>query len=91
MLGVQEVPREKVSSYGIVATRGISNPHTFAVTDMVEKPPVKEALSQMAVLGRYIITPEVFGILERTDPGTGGEIQLTDGLHALLKIQSVFA
>ncbi|MBP3263757.1 MAG: UTP--glucose-1-phosphate uridylyltransferase, partial [Acidaminococcaceae bacterium] len=91
VLGVQEVPREKVSSYGIVATRGTSDPRTFAVADMVEKPPVEEAPSRMAVLGRYIITPEIFEILERTDPGAGGEIQLTDGLRALLKIQSIYA
>ena len=91
VLGVQEVPHEKVSSYGIVATRGISDPRTFAVADMVEKPPVDEAPSNMAVLGRYIITPEIFEILERTDPGAGGEIQLTDGLRALLKIQPIYA
>ena len=59
--------------------------------DMVEKPPVDEAPSNMAVLGRYIITPEIFEILERTDPGAGGEIQLTDGLRALLKIQPIYA
>ena len=86
VLGVQEVPHEKVSSYGIVATRGTSDP-----ADMVEKPPVDEAPSNMAVLGRYIITPEIFEILERTDPGAGGEIQLTDGLRALLKIQPIYA
>ena len=57
---------------------------------MVEKPPVEEAPSNMAVLGRYIITPEIFEILERTDPGAGGEIQLTDGLRALLKIQPIY-
>ena len=91
VLGVQEVPHEKVSSYGIVATRGTSDPRTFAVADMVEKPPVDEAPSNMAVLGRYIITPEIFEILERTDPGAGGEIQLTDGLRALLKIQPIYA
>ena len=82
VLGVQEVPHEKVSSYGIVATRGTSDPRTFAVADMVEKPPVDEAPSNMAVLGRYIITPEIFEILE---------IQLTDGLRALLKIQPIYA
>ena len=91
VLGVQEVPHAKVSSYGVVAPRGTSDPRTFAVADMVEKPPVEEAPSDMAVLGRYIITPEIFEILERTDPGAGGEIQLTDGLRALLKIQPVYA
>ena len=91
VLGVQKVPHEKVSSYGVVAPRGTSDPRTFAVVDMVEKPPAEEAPSDMAALGRYIITPEIFEILERTDPGAGGEIQLTDGLRALLKIQPVYA
>ena len=91
VLGVQEVPHEKVSSYGIVAARGTSDPRTFAVADMVEKPPVDEAPSNMAVLGRYVITPEIFELLEHTDPGAGGEIQLTDGLRSLLKIQPVYA
>jgi UTP--glucose-1-phosphate uridylyltransferase len=58
---------------------------------MVEKPPVNEAPSNMAVLGRYIITPEIFELLEHTNPGAGGEIQLTDGLRSLLKIQPVYA
>ena len=91
VLGVQEGPHEKVSSYGIVAARGTSDPRTFAVADMVEKPPVDEAPSNMAVLGRYVITPEIFELLEHTDPGAGGEIQLTDGLRSLLKIQPVYA
>lgn len=91
VLGVQEVPHDRVSSYGVVAPRGTSDPRTFAVADMIEKPPVEEAPSDMAVLGRYIITPEIFEILERTDPGAGGEIQLTDGLRSLLKIQPVYA
>ena len=58
---------------------------------MVEKPPVDEAPSDMAVLGRYIITPEIFEILEHTKPGKGGEIQLTDALRALGKIQPIYA
>lgn len=91
VLGVQEVPHEKVSSYGIVAARGTSNLRTFEVVDMVEKPPVEKAPSNMAVLGRYVITPEIFELLEHTDPGAGGEIQLTDGLRSLLKIQPVYA
>lgn len=91
VLGVQEVPRDKVSSYGIVAARQTADPRTFAVADMVEKPSVEETPSRMAVLGRYVITPEIFGLLEQTQPGAGGEIQLTDGLRALVKIQPVYA
>lgn len=91
VLGVQEVPREKVSSYGIVAARATEDPHLFAVADMVEKPGIENAPSNMAVLGRYVITPEIFSILERTEPGAGNEIQLTDGLRALAKIQPMYA
>lgn len=91
VLGVQEVPREKVSAYGIVAARATKAPRTFAVADMVEKPSIEEAPSNMAVLGRYVITPEVFGILEETPPGRGNEIQLTDALRTLAKIQPMYA
>ena len=91
VLGVQEVPREKVSAYGIVAARATKEPRTFAVADMVEKPSIEEAPSNMAVLGRYVITPEVFGILEETPPGRGNEIQLTDALRTLAKIQPMYA
>ena len=80
VLGVQEVPQEKVSSYGIVASEPTAEPRTFTVRDMVEKPGVEEAPSRLAVLGRYIINPEVFPILEATKPGRGNEIQLTDAL-----------
>ena len=91
VLGVQKVPHEKVSSYGVVAVRGTEDPRLFAVADMVEKPPVEEAPSDYAVLGRYVITPEIFSILEHTEPGAGNEIQLTDGLRALGKIQPMYA
>ena len=91
VLGVQEVPLEKVSSYGIVASQPTEEARTFAVSDMVEKPAVEEAPSRLAVLGRYVITPEVFDILEETAPGRGGEIQLTDALKVLAQKQPMFA
>lgn len=91
VLGVQEVPQEKVSAYGIVAAQATADARTFTVTDMVEKPPVAEAPSRLAVLGRYVITPEVFGILEQTAPGRGNEIQLTDALKVLAKQQAMYA
>lgn len=91
VLGVQEVPQEMVSSYGIVSVQPTENALTFKVTDMVEKPLVEEAPSRLAVLGRYIITPEIFEILEHTPPGRGGEIQLTDGLKELGRRQQVYA
>ncbi len=83
VLGVQEVPQEKVSAYGIVAGEPTSEARTVKVNDMVEKPSVEEAPSRLAVLGRYVITPEIFPILEKTEPGRGNEIQLTDALKVL--------
>ena len=91
VLGVQEVLQEKVSSYGSVASEPTAEPRTFTVSDMVEKPGVEEAPSRLAVLGRYIINPEVFPILEATKPGRGNEIQLTDALKELAKLQKMYA
>lgn len=91
VLGCQTVPQEKVSSYGIVASEATAAERIFKVTDMVEKPAVDEAPSRLAVLGRYVITPEIFSILERTEPGRGGEIQLTDALKVLAKQQNMYA
>lgn len=82
ILGVQEVPQAKVSSYGIVKSVPVK-PNLWQAIDLVEKPPIHEAPSRLAVLGRYIIEPEVFSILENTPPGRGGEIQLTDALQRL--------
>lgn len=91
VLGVQEVPADKVSAYGIVKTEPTSSPRCFRVRDMVEKPAPTEAPSRFAVLGRYIIMPEIFTILEHTAPGRGNEIQLTDALKELARMQPVYA
>lgn len=91
VLGVQEVPLEKVSSYGIVDSQPTEEARTFTVRDMVEKPALAEAPSRLAVLGRYVITPQVFDILEQTPPGRGNEIQLTDALKVLAKQQAMYA
>lgn len=91
VLGCQMVPDEKVSSYGIVAGDKTDDPRLMRVRDMIEKPSLEEAPSRMAVLGRYIIRPEIFGILEHTEPGKGGEIQLTDALKELARQQAVYA
>ena len=91
VLGCQQVPDEKVSSYGIVAGRDIAGSRLVKVSDMIEKPELGEAPSNMAVLGRYIISPTVFEILEHTQPGKGGEIQLTDALKQLAGIEPVWA
>jgi UTP--glucose-1-phosphate uridylyltransferase len=90
VLGVQEVPREKVSSYGVVKPVPVKD-HLWRAEDLVEKPSLAEAPSRLAVLGRYIITPEIFEILEHTEPGRGGEIQLTDALKKLAERQPVYA
>lgn len=91
VLGCQQVPMEKVSSYGIVAGKEISGSRLIKVADMIEKPDVKESPSNIAVLGRYIISSSVFEILEHTRPGKGGEIQLTDALKQLAGIEPVWA
>ncbi len=91
VLGVQEVAPEKVSSYGIIDAEATDEERTYTVKDMVEKPAQEEAPSRLAVLGRYIITPEIFGILENTPPGRGNEIQLTDALKVLAKEQPMYA
>ena len=90
ILGVQEVAREKVCAYGIVKPSPVG-PNLWKAEDLVEKPPVEEAPSRLAVLGRYIIEPEVFDILENTAPGRGGEIQLTDALRKLAINRKVYA
>jgi UTP--glucose-1-phosphate uridylyltransferase len=90
ILGVQHVPKEDVSKYGIIKCTGIGE-RIYRVEDMVEKPEPEKAPSNVAILGRYIITPEIFTFLERATPGKGGEIQLTDALKALLSSSSVYA
>ena len=91
VLGCQKVRPEQVSSYGIVAGTSEADPRLMRVTDMVEKPALEEAPSRLAVLGRYIITPEIFELLEHTAPGKGGEVQLTDALRVLAQQEAVYA
>ena len=91
VLGCQNVPDAKVSSYGIVAGTKTDNARLMRVSDMVEKPALSEAPSHMAVLGRYIIKPQVFDILAQTKPGKGNEIQLTDALKVLAAEDAVYA
>ncbi len=90
VLGVQEVSPEDVNKYGIVDYDRI-NDRLYKVKDLVEKPAKENAPSNVAILGRYIITPEIFNILEHTEPGSGGEIQLTDALKALGRTQEMYA
>lgn len=90
VLGVQQVKREDTSKYGIVDYEAAEG-RLYKVRNLVEKPAMEKAPSNVAILGRYIITPEIFEILEYTKPGSGGEIQLTDALKELGAIQSMYA
>lgn len=91
VLGCQQVAPEKVSSYGIVAGKEIAGSKLLKVSDMIEKPELSEAPSNIAVLGRYIISPTIFELLEHTAPGKGGEVQLTDALKQLAMVEPVWA
>jgi len=90
VIAVQDVPREQTGSYGIVATQAFSGRHG-AIEAIVEKPRPEVAPSTLAVVGRYVLSPRIFPLLERTRAGTGGEIQLTDGIAALLKEERAMA
>ena len=89
ILGVEDVPREQTGSYGIVSTQGKGNP--VAVTGIIEKPSPQEAPSTLAVVGRYVLSGRIFDHLAACKPGRGGEIQLTDGISALLAEERVLA
>ena len=90
ILGVQTVPHEVVNKYGIIDGKQVDD-RVYKVRDMVEKPDLEDAPSNVAVLGRYIITPDIFEFLETQDAGKGGEIQLTDALKRLAKEQAMYA
>ena len=90
VLGVQTVEAKDVNKYGIVNGIHIED-RVYKVKGLVEKPPVEEAPSNVAILGRYIITPRIFKILEETKPGKGGEIQLTDALLKLIDEEAMYA
>lgn len=90
ILGVQTVDPKDVNKYGIVDGVQVEN-KVYKVNDMVEKPPVDKAPSNVAVLGRYIITPAIFKYLEKQEIGAGGEIQLTDALNKLAKVEPMYA
>lgn len=90
ILGVQTVPKDDVNKYGIVDGLHIED-RVYKVKNLVEKPAIEEAPSNVAILGRYIITPQIFNILEETKPGKGGEIQLTDALETLISQEAMYA
>src|SRR5262249_50101348 len=89
VIAVEEVNPADVSSYGIIAGKAISE-NLYEITDMIEKPAVNEAPSNLAIIGRYILTPDLLDILGGVAPDKKGEIQLTDGLRQLLKHRPIF-
>ncbi|MBQ3422434.1 MAG: UTP--glucose-1-phosphate uridylyltransferase GalU [Romboutsia sp.] len=90
ILGVQEVDIKDTNKYGILDINCVEK-NVYKVKNMVEKPNIEEAPSNIAILGRYIITPEIFKILENQKPGKGGEIQLTDALQTLVNREAMYA
>ena len=85
IVGCQEVKAEDVSKYGIVKPTKNLDDKTVEMDDFIEKPAMEEAPSRLACLGRYLLTPKIFEYLEKTEPGKGGEIQLTDAIVAMMK------
>ena len=90
VLSVKEVPEEDVDRYGVISPRKIA-PRLYQAMELVEKPERKEAPSRLAIMGRYVLSPDIFPALEATRPGRGQEIQLTDGLQRLAHEQAVYA
>lgn len=90
VIAVEKVAPEAISSYGIIGPKQVKD-RVYRVMSLVEKPDPKDAPSNLGIVGRYILTPEIFDMLEKTTPGKGGEIQLTDGLKLLLEKQPIYA
>ena len=90
MVGVKEVSTEAILKYSSLAVEPIRD-NLFTVTDMVEKPKPEEILSHYAILGRCVLPPEIFSLLENTKPGAGGEIQLTDAMKVLCRTKHMTA
>ena len=91
VLATMTIEGPAISAYGVLAgSPDSANPRIYNCTGMVEKPKLEDAPSKQAIIGRYVLTPRIFTLLEQTQPGAGGEIQLTDGIKALLKEEKVF-
>jgi len=89
ILALEEVPMTEIHKYGVIEGKPCGN-GVYKISDLVEKPAREKAPSNLAIIGRYILTPQIFGVLEKLPPGRGGEIQLTDGLKKLLKKEAVY-
>ena len=94
VLALMEVPEDQIGAYGVVEAEPASiegsDTRLFRIRNLVEKPRPEEAPSNLAIVGRYVLSPEIFGALEETEPGQGGEIQLTDGLKRLLRSRPIY-
>lgn len=90
VIAVEEVPKDKVSRYGIAGGKKLSD-KIIEVEQLVEKPKMEDAPSNLAIAGRYILTPEIFKAIEKTSKGKGNEIQLTDALHLLMRREMIIA
>ena len=95
VVAVMEVPQEETSRYGVIAAEPSQDPldhgRLHRVTQLVEKPEPAKAPSNLAIIGRYVLTPKIFDKLEQTQRGAGGEIQLTDAIQAMMEEQAVYA
>jgi len=90
IIAVEEVPKEKVSSYGMIKGREIDE-FIYRIEEIIEKPSIEEAPSNMGAVGRYVLTPAIFDCIKETKPGSGTEIQLTDAIKMLMEKEEVFA
>jgi UTP--glucose-1-phosphate uridylyltransferase len=95
VLAVMEVPRDRISAYGVIDAEPVSHngssDRVYRIRDLVEKPKAADAPSNLAIIGRYVLTPEIFGCVQAIDPGAGSEIQLTDALRHLLRSRPIYA
>jgi UTP--glucose-1-phosphate uridylyltransferase len=94
VIAVERVPRDRIHQYGVIAGRPIADAggaRVYEISDLVEKPRAEEAPSDLAIIGRYVLTPDIFGILAETAPDRRGEIQLTDGLRRLRQRRPMYA
>ncbi|MGD6831733.1 UTP--glucose-1-phosphate uridylyltransferase GalU [Sutcliffiella halmapala] len=91
VVGVQTVPDEEVSKYGIISPAKEKSLDVYDIHSLVEKPKKEDAPSNLAIMGRYVLTPDIFDILENQEPGSGGEIQLTDAINKLNTLNAVLA
>jgi UTP--glucose-1-phosphate uridylyltransferase len=91
IIAVERIPRERSVAYGVVKPGKAVADHLYPIEDLVEKPRPDEAPSELGILGRYVLTPEIFAAIEETTPGKNGEIQLTDALRLLRAKQSLYA